>query len=267
MKILVVSLVRTFAHLWHGKLYMFQFCTGYIEGVILPWTFHLILPCKMNRLIRREALLSSWKITKDSTASIYVFLILYQKKKISCGENFEGMPKEPFWSPTKKRAVTWWIGAGYRALRTLSVAFLVGFESDGQGFGFWCEFFGTLDPTEPGKCKIEVEEQSPHSSYLFNFKDCSKPFLSNGEVVSLFALAVLPGVSHVKCWAGHHQGGTGTHLLQHVSCKCSYNLDVLGFRNDLVDYNQQNSESCQMGEGSLLVGLIQKQIVEDFWQI
>ena len=98
----------------------------------------------------------------------------------------------------------------------------------------------------------------------FNLKDCSKPSLSNGEEVSLFALAVFPGVSQIKCWAGHHQGGTGTHLLQHVSCKCSYNLDVLGFRNDLVDYNQQNLESCQMGEGSLLVGLIQKQIVEDF---
>ena len=180
------------------------------------------------------------------------FLILYQKKKISCGETFEGMPKEPFWSPTKKRAgivVTWWIGAGYRALRTPSVAFLVGFESDRQGFGFWCEFFGTLGPTEPGKYKIEVEEQSPHSSYLFNLKNCSKPFLSNGEEVSLFALAVLPGVSQTKCWAGHHQGGTGTHLLQHVSCKCSYYLDVVGFRNELVDHSQQNLESCQMGEG------------------
>ena len=153
MKILVVSLVRTFAHLWHGKLYMFQFCTGYIEGVILPWTFHLILPCKMNRLIRRETLLSSWKITKDSTAW-----------------TFEGMPKEPFWNPTKKRAgivVTWWIGAGYRALRTLSVAFLVGFESDGQGFGFWCEFFGTLGPTEPGNTKLKLKNNH-HTALIFS---------------------------------------------------------------------------------------------------
>ena len=67
------------------------------------------------------------------------------------------MLKEPSFNPLKKRAgivVTWWIGAGYHALRTLSVAFLVGFESDGQGFGFWCEFFGTLGPTVPGKWEI-----------------------------------------------------------------------------------------------------------------
>ena len=166
------------------------------------------------------------------------------------------MFKEHLWIHSKKKttgiSLTWWwseIGTGYCALRTLAVAFFVRFERNRQCFGFWCEPIRTLGPTEPGKYKIEVEEQSPHSSYLFNLKNCSKPFLSNGEEVSLFALAVLPGVSQTKCWAGHHQGGTGTHLLQHVSCKCSYYLDVVGFRNELVDHSQQNLESCQMGEG------------------
>ena len=61
-----------------------------------------------------------------------------------------------------------------------------------------------------------LEKQLSQSSYLLYLKNCSKPSLSNGEEVSLFALAVLPGVSHVKCWAGHHQRGTGTHFLQHI---------------------------------------------------
>ena len=228
-----------------------------------------------------------------------IYMCLFFLTQNSCGGNFwTDAPKRllPFWSPLKKIAgivVTWWwseIGAGNRALRSLSVAYLVGFERNRQGFGFWCEFFGTLGPTEPGKCNIQVEEQSPDSSYLFNLKNCSKPFLSNGEEVSLFAHAVFPGVSQVKCWAGHHQGGTGTHLLQHISCKCSYYLDVLGFRNDLVDQwpmtivskiwkvakwvrggplsvVPQESQSQAGSPMSLVVGLIQKQIVKDFWQI
>ena len=65
-----------------------------------------------------------------------------------------------------------------------------------------------------------LEKQLSQSSYLLYLKNCSKPSLSNAEEVSLFALAVLPGMSHIKCWAGHDQGGTGTHLLHHLIGKC-----------------------------------------------
>ena len=170
MKILVVSLVRTFAHLWHGKLYMFQFCTGYIEGVILPWTFHLILPCKMNRLIRREALLSSWKITKDSTASIYVFLILYQKRKSVVGKLLKGCPKSLFEVPRRKKQELLWPDESEQATvhsAPCPLPFLSDLKATAKVLDFDVNSSGPLVPQNLVNAKLKLKNNR-HTALIFS---------------------------------------------------------------------------------------------------